>query len=288
MNVLFGHLRLPEFRVYRPRTVEEAVERLNSSPTSLLLSGGTSLLPMLKLGTVAVEELIDLSFVRHLHGVSKEPQGTVIGGMTRHSDLPEVVQGPASDLMKTYLQRHTSPHIANLATVGGSVGVGLSTEDLLTVGLVLDARLKLTGLDGPFDADLNSYLASKGSYRGTVVTHLVIPRKPDGWLYRFEKVSLSCSKWPLVAVAVGVRVSGQVVEDCRLAAAYRTGNVQGRLMDAEVELRGSRLSDSSIERVMEVVRQEMRPEGGLTASESYRRDVAARLIGATLFEVINA
>ncbi|MCS7094716.1 MAG: FAD binding domain-containing protein, partial [Thaumarchaeota archaeon] len=140
MNVLFGHLRLPEFRVYRPRTIEEAVERLNSSPTSLLLSGGTSLLPMLKHGTVAVEELIDLSFVRQLHGFSKEPHGTGIGGMTRHSDLPEVVQGPASDLMKTYLQRHTSPHIANLATVGGSVGVGLSTEDLLTVGLVLDAR----------------------------------------------------------------------------------------------------------------------------------------------------
>ncbi|MEN3048275.1 MAG: FAD binding domain-containing protein [Candidatus Caldarchaeales archaeon] len=285
-ELLFGHLRLPAFRVYRPKTVGEAVERLNSSPGSLLISGGTHLLPALRLGTARAEELVDLSFVRDLRGVSRAADGVAVGGMTRHSELPGALEGPAAELVSSFLRKHTSPHIANLATVGGSVGVGLSTEDLLTVGLVLDARVRLAGRDGTSEVDLCSYLSSRGSYAGTVATHLVFPRKPDGWVYGFEKVSLSCSKWPLVAVAFGLKVSGRVVEDCRLSAAYRSGNVQGRLLEAEAVLRGSRVDGATVERVMEAAMRELRPEGSRFASEAYRREVTARLLGARLLEVL--
>ncbi|MCX8203177.1 MAG: FAD binding domain-containing protein [Nitrososphaeria archaeon] len=285
-ELLFGHLRLPAFRVYRPTTVEEAVERLNSSPGSLPISGGTSLLPALRLGTAKAEELVDLSYVRDLHGFTRTADGVAVGGMTRHSDLPGALEGPAAELVRSFLRKHTSPHIASLATVGGSVGVGLSTEDLLTVGLVLDARVKLAGPDGASEVDLSSYLSSKKSYAGTVATHILFPRRPDGWVYGFEKVSLSVSKWPLVAVAFGLKVSGRVVEDCRLSAAYRSGNVQGRLLEAEAVLKGSRLDGSTIERVVEAARRDVRPEGSNFASEDYRRDVTARLLGAGLLEVL--
>lgn len=76
-------LRLPEFDLYQPDTVQAAAELLAEHGTDARpISGGTDLFPKLKRGQFTPDVVVSLDGIDGLDGVDVGDDGTVIGGQT--------------------------------------------------------------------------------------------------------------------------------------------------------------------------------------------------------------
>jgi 4-hydroxybenzoyl-CoA reductase subunit beta len=118
-------MRLPPFRYRTPRTVAEAAEWLAESPeTTMILAGGTDLLPNMKRRQQMPATLIGLRSVRdELSTIRRSDGVVVIGAGVTLRDLvaaPEVHEDAYRGLWQAAAQVAT-PHLRNMATIGGNL-----------------------------------------------------------------------------------------------------------------------------------------------------------------------
>ena len=115
-------MRLPSFRYRAPRTIAEAVELMADSPEStMLLAGGTDLLPNMKRRHQTPATIVGLRGVRELSGVSNGDGLTIGAGVTLSNLLEDArVRESYPGLWQAAAQIAT-PHLRNMGTVGGNL-----------------------------------------------------------------------------------------------------------------------------------------------------------------------
>lgn len=116
-------MRLPLFEFRAPRTVEEAVRILDGEgPSSMLLAGGTDLLPNMKRRQQVPRTLISLRLVEGLSAVQLDAASTRLGACLT---LTEIAQDTRLRNGGSALWQAASlvatPHIRNTATIGGNI-----------------------------------------------------------------------------------------------------------------------------------------------------------------------
>jgi 4-hydroxybenzoyl-CoA reductase subunit beta len=117
-------LSLPQFRLLRPRAVDEAIARLTSHAGNIrVLAGGTDLIPSMRQKLFEPEYVLDLRGLAELRGVRPQADGAVeIGALTTLSTIEK----------SAYLHRHfpvlteaaatvASPVVRNMGTIGGNI-----------------------------------------------------------------------------------------------------------------------------------------------------------------------
>ncbi len=84
-------MSLPETRVLRPKTVEEAVRILaENGPDAMILAGGTDVVPNLQMKLFSPRALVDIKPIRALRGIAVEDSGTLrIGALTTLTEIAE-------------------------------------------------------------------------------------------------------------------------------------------------------------------------------------------------------
>jgi 4-hydroxybenzoyl-CoA reductase subunit beta len=115
-------MRLPRFRYRAPRTIEEAAAWLAESPeNSMLLAGGTDLLPNMKRRQQTPATVIGLRGVGEL-GAIRVDQGLALGaGVTLASLIADPrVRESYTGLWQAASQVAT-PHLRNMGTIGGNL-----------------------------------------------------------------------------------------------------------------------------------------------------------------------
>ncbi|MCA9661181.1 MAG: FAD binding domain-containing protein [Myxococcales bacterium] len=119
-------LRLPQFQVAAPETLEEVVEALRATPDARLIAGGTDILPNLKHKLEAPPRLITLGRVKALRGITRDDAAGVlrIGAGVR---LATIASDPTVGALFPSLAKSAglvaSPTIRNMATIGGNVNL---------------------------------------------------------------------------------------------------------------------------------------------------------------------
>jgi 4-hydroxybenzoyl-CoA reductase subunit beta len=115
-------MRLPQFRYRAPRTIAEAVAWLAENPATMILAGGTDLLPNMKRKQQTPKTLLGLRGLRDELATIRFEDDAVIGaGVT----LSELVASP--EIRDSYrglwqaASQVATPHLRNMATVGGNV-----------------------------------------------------------------------------------------------------------------------------------------------------------------------
>jgi 4-hydroxybenzoyl-CoA reductase subunit beta len=117
-------LSLPQFRLLRPRAVEEAIAYLAKHAGNVrVLAGGTDLIPSMRQKLFEPEFVLDLRGIAELRGVRPQASGAVeIGALTTLSAIEK----------SAYLRQHypvlteaaatvASPVLRNMGTVGGNI-----------------------------------------------------------------------------------------------------------------------------------------------------------------------
>src|SRR5678815_1177312 len=97
------------FEYFSPTTLDEAIALLQKhGPDAKLLSGGQSLIPMMKLRLVSPEYIVDINRIPNLDYISETDGHLRIGALTREYELEssDVVKTPVS---YTHLRAHETP-----------------------------------------------------------------------------------------------------------------------------------------------------------------------------------
>ena len=138
------------FEYYAPATVEEAVKLVGQHGDDCkILSGGQSLLPLMKMRLSKPAFIVDIGRIPGLDGITKENNHLVIGALVTHAQIEN------SPLLKDKcpLLAQTATTIAdvqvrNRGTLGGSVAHADPAGDWPAAVLALDAEVKITGPNG--------------------------------------------------------------------------------------------------------------------------------------------
>jgi 4-hydroxybenzoyl-CoA reductase subunit beta len=116
-------MRLPSFQFRTPRTIADAVAWLAENPeTTMILAGGTDLLPNMKRRQQTPTTLIGLRGLRDELSTIREDEGVVIGAGVTLTDLiaSPSIQNRYRGLWQAAAQVAT-PHLRNMATIGGNL-----------------------------------------------------------------------------------------------------------------------------------------------------------------------
>lgn len=140
----------PSFDYHAPATLPDALKLLaQHGDDAKVLSGGQSLLPLLKMRLAAPAHVVDIGRIPGLDYIREEGGFLRIGALVRESDLE------ASELIRTkyaILADTASvvadPLVRNLATVAGNLAHGDPANDHPATMLALGAEVVATGPKG--------------------------------------------------------------------------------------------------------------------------------------------
>ncbi len=117
-------MTMPACRVARPRTVEEAVRILaDGGPETLILAGGTDVVPNLQMRLFTPRLLLDIKPIRALSGITFVAGGALrIGALTT---LTEIVNSPVVEsrypVLASAVATIAGPLQRNMGTLGGNL-----------------------------------------------------------------------------------------------------------------------------------------------------------------------
>jgi carbon-monoxide dehydrogenase medium subunit len=131
-----------EFTYHRPSSLDEARNLLAKGGEAMLLAGGMTLLPTMKLRLARPSDLVDLSRIGELSGIEDKQSSVVIGATTRHAEVAasEVIRQRIPALAE--LAGHIGDaQVRNRGTIGGSLANSDPAADYPAAVLALGATV---------------------------------------------------------------------------------------------------------------------------------------------------
>jgi carbon-monoxide dehydrogenase medium subunit len=265
-------------RYLRAQTVEDAVQALvHVGPEAKVLSGGQSLIPILRLRLSDPELLVDVSGIPAMKGVRDDGDSLWVGASTRYVDVLEHadVQRFCPSLVAV-TQTVADPAVRHRGTIGGAVAHSDPAGDVPALLLALDASAEVAGTSGarvvPLSDLFVDYLQNSLA-PNEIVTGVRVPKHGDGWHHHYEKFHRTALAWAIAgAVAVARTVDG-VVDDVRVGL-VNMGSRPLRATQVEAALRGRPAQADAIRRAADLVVQHVEVTGDVHGSRAYRTNLA--------------
>jgi len=271
------------FSYESPGTLEEAISLLHKyGDEAKILSGGHSLIPMMKLRLATPEHLIDINGIPGLQHI-KEEKGTIkLGALTREAEIEH------SELLKKYFpifgdvtKLIADPQVRNMGTIGGNLAHGDAANDHPAVMLALNATVVATGAEGSRSIPIDEFFY--GFYmtalqHGEILTEIQIPVPPKGTGNAYHKLERKVGDYATAGVAVQITVDGSGV--CTAAGIGLT-NVNPtplRASRSEQALIGKKVSEDTIAEAAKYASEDCSPSSDLRGSEEYKRHVVGVLV----------
>ena len=111
-----------EFSYHRPASLQDAAEMFGQCDDGQYMAGGQTLIPVMKQRLAMPSDVIDLSGIDGIKGISVSDGVVGVGAMTRHAEVaasPEIRQRiPALAELAGHIG---DPHVRNRGTLGGSI-----------------------------------------------------------------------------------------------------------------------------------------------------------------------
>jgi carbon-monoxide dehydrogenase medium subunit len=193
-----------EFDYSRPANLDDAAKGLGDAEAKLV-AGGMTLIPTLKLRLAKPSQLIDLSAIPSLKGISEEGDAVVIGAMTRHVEVNR------SDVVKRGIPALAAlaggigdPAVRNRGTIGGSVANNDPAADYPAAVVALNATVRTNkreiAADQFFTALFETALGD-----GEIVTAVRFPKVAQA---NYQKFKNPASRYAIVGVFVARTPAG--------------------------------------------------------------------------------
>ncbi len=268
------------FEYLAPTTVEDALAALaEHGDDAKILGGGQSLLPVLRMRLNAPEMVIDLGKIESIRGIRDDGDAIVVGAMTTHAAVgsdPLVAEHAA--LVTKSVEHLADAQIRHRGTFGGALAHADPAGDLGASALALGAQFVIAGPGGTRTVEADDFfvdLFETAIGEDEILTEVRIP-KHTGWGAHYEKFVRVAHQWPIVAVAVAVRVEGGVIAEARVGLT-NMGNTPLRARGVEEALVGVQATEDAVREAAGKAADGTNPPSDLNGEASYRRHLATVL-----------
>ena len=279
------------FDYHAPGTLDEAVgllERLGDE--AKVLSGGQSLLPLLKLRLGDAGHLVDIGRIPGLTGIAEADGYLRIGGATREADLErsDLIREKYPILFDTAAVI-ADPLVRNRATVGGNLAHGDPANDHPATMLALEAEVVARGPAGERTMPITSFftgLFATALAPAEILTEIRIPVPPARSGGAYVKLERKVGDYATAATAAQVTLGGQG-EITRIGIGLtNAGPTPIKATAAEGYLRGRQPDAESIAEAARLAAEATSPSADRRGSVEYKRDMARVLTSRALARAV--
>lgn len=275
------------FEYHVPRTLDEAVSLLHKlGPDAKLLSGGQSLIPMMKLRLASPQYIVDINRIPNLDYISETDGHLRIGALVRERDLE------GSDLVKSRFpilvdtaSVIADPLVRNQATVCGNLAHGDPANDHPATMLALGAVVVAVGPSGRREIPVENffpYLFTTDLQPDEILKEIKIPIPPPSSGGAYLKLERKVGDYATAGVAAQITLDSAGA--CQRAGIGLTnvGLTPLKAKRAEASLAGRRLDESTIKQAAELAATESQPIDDIRGSADYKRDLVRVLTARAL------
>lgn len=268
------------FDYQRAASLRDALKALSAGDGSVVLAGGHSLLPLMKLRLAHVSKVIDIAHLEELKGIEEHRRGARIGAGTTYRELAE------SDIMRERFpiigqatRQIADLQVRNRGTLGGNLVHADPASDMPAVMLALGAEFKLRS------RKRRRTVAAVEFFRGPfhtakepeeLLVEIVLPGLPRGAGSAYESFKQQASGYAMAGAAAVVKVSRRRIRHCVVALTGVADFVflvdVGGLIDTKGE-------PEEIAAVAQEALADVEVVGDLHAPAPYRRQLARVVIG---------
>lgn len=266
-------------RYLQPETLDEALQALAHAP--MRVAAGCTDLFAATPDRVLSGDVLDLTRIASLRGITANETGWRIGAVTTWNDVLAADLPPAFDMLKQAAREVGSVQIQNTATVAGNLCNASPAADGVPPLLALAARVELRSAAGTRSLPLDRFITGvrQTALRpGELVSAIHVPR--DAGLGHSRFLKLGARRYLVISIVmVALRIAvraGRVGE-----AAVAVGScspVARRLPDLETRLIGRAVDDLARAVTDSAVLPALSPITDIRADADYRAAAAVELL----------
>jgi carbon-monoxide dehydrogenase medium subunit len=279
------------FDYHAPKSLAEAIALLQQhGDEAKVLSGGQSLLPLLKLRMGAAGHLVDIGRIPGLEYIKEEGGVLKIGGRTKESTLER------SDLIKTkYAILHDTalviadPIVRNRATVGGNLAHADPANDHPATMLALGAEVVATGPKGERTIAIDKFFTGIFSTvlaPDEILTEIRVPIPPARSGGAYVKLERKVGDFATAAAAAQVTLAADGSVERAGIALTAVGPTPIKATEAERFLQKKKPDPRTIAEAARLAGQATAPSADRRGSVEYKREMARVLTARAIAKAV--
>ena len=266
-----------------PKSVEEAIAILDrSGGEAKVLSGGQSLIPMLKLRFAAPAMIVDINNIPGLDYHHIDDEGNLhIGALCRHADLEEsTTLGDTHPTLAAAAGLVSDPIVRTRGTFVGSVCHADPQGDWQATMLAQDGYVVAQGPNGRRNIDMRDFVLGPfvtALAYNEIAVEAVIPGASGTPRGGYLKLERRVGDFATASVAVSLDLDGDVSRKAGCALA----GVGGRTIDANEAISclvGKALTEDSIDQASDAVAAVAEPRTDHRGSDAYKRHIVQTFV----------
>ncbi len=279
------------FDYHAPQTLSEAVALLGRyRDDAKVLSGGQSLLPLLKIRLSQVTHLVDIGRIPGLEYIREDGGFLRIGGRTRESvlDRSDLVRSKYPILADTTAVI-ADPLVRNLATVGGNLAHGDPANDHPATMLALDALIVVAGPKGERTIPATEFfqgLFETALSPDEILTEIRVPIPPPRSGGAYVKLERKVGDFATAAAAAQLTLGRDGTVERAGIALTNAGPTPVKAKDAEAYLTGKKPDTPAIAEAARQASQTASPSADRRGSVEYKREMARVLAARALKKAV--
>lgn len=267
----------PPFEYVAPNTLEEALKlSAQYGEDAKVLSGGMSLIPLMKLRFASPAVIIDLNRIQGLDYINDDAGTLKVGALTRYRAIVR------SDLIKQRFPcmaacapQVADPVVRNRGTLVGSLCHADPQGDLGAVMLAMEGEVVAKSTQGervipvsqlivgPFQNSLNP---------GEIVVEARVPSLGDRVFGQYFKLERKVGDFATAGVAVSLGFTGSSISKAGIALTG-VGSSNIKCTGAESVLMGGSLSPATIQEAGRQAAAACEPKSDHRGSAEYKREI---------------
>jgi aerobic carbon-monoxide dehydrogenase medium subunit len=266
------------FDYHRPASLDEALSLLKRhGEEAKVLSGGMSLLPMMKLRLASFAHLVDINRIPGLDYIKEEKGVVRIGAMTRQSALErsEIVRAKLPVLADA-VSLIADPLVRNRGTLGGNVANGDPGNDEPAIMIALGATFVARGAK---ERSIPAAEFYKGLYAtalatGEILTEIRIPVPPPRSGGAYAKLKRKTGDFAMAAAAVQLTLGKNgSIERC-IVVLTNAGATPVEVKEAGKFLAGKKPDDMTVREAGQIAAKASSPSADQRGSVEYKKEMA--------------
>ena len=281
----------PSFEYLRPKTIPEAIALLQQyGDDAKILSGGQSLIPMMKLRLARPSYLVDINRIAGFSHIKEEGGFLKISGLTREAELEAspVVRAKYPIIIDT-AHVIADPQVRNLATVGGNLAHGDPANDHPATMLALGAQIVATGPKGERVVPIEDFflsLFSTALKHDEILTEIRIPIPPPRSGGAYFKLERKVGDFATAAVTAQLTLDGNGACQKVGIGLTNVGSTPIKARKAEDFLRGKKIDGSTITQAAQLAADESEPSADLRGPVDYKKSLVKELTKRALTRAV--